>query len=163
MHGPQLAMKRSQSECLVLNPRICSPAPVYNKKASRIGVNVARELFDVPATIQEFEFEVEESSMPNLFKAKSCIFRTGTDSFNEWSSESGFSGTVIPGESESPTRASSKNPLSQDSLFEEISMELPCRTSNPIVHDTKFRRNNQKPCGFPFYSLQVNGINTSNL
>jgi len=82
MQGSQLAIKRSHSECLShsLGSRIYSPSPV--KKASRIGVNVARELFDIPPKIEEFEYDFEEDApiRPGIFKAKSCIFRTGADS-----------------------------------------------------------------------------------
>jgi len=162
MHASHLTVKRSQSECLILTPRIYSPSPVY-KKASRIGANVARELFDIPPTIQEFDFEAEEPALLNLFKAKSCIFRAGADSFSEWGVEAGFSGSGVTGELESPRRESTKEASSQESLFEEITVEIPSRTSNPIVFDSKFRRNNQTSCGFPFYALHSNDINTSNL
>jgi len=81
MQGSQLAIKRSHSECLghSLGSRIYSPSPV--KKASRIGVNVARELFDIPPKIEESEFDFEDAPfIPGIIKAKSCIFRTGPDS-----------------------------------------------------------------------------------
>jgi hypothetical protein len=164
MHGSHLGIKRSQSECLILSSRIYSPSPINNKKASRISRNVARELFDnIPPKIEEFEFDMDEASVPGFTKAKSCIFRSAADSSNEWSSESGLSGNGVPGECESPARAGSKNPLCQDSIFEDVSEEMPCRTSNPIVYDTEFRRYDKKNCGFPFYSIHANGPDASNL
>ncbi len=43
---PQLVMKRSQSECISFPSPVFSPSPM--KRASRIGFNVAKELFDFP-------------------------------------------------------------------------------------------------------------------
>lgn len=163
MHGSHLAIKRSQSECLILGPKIVSPSPI-NKRGSRLGNTLARELYDnIPPRIEEFESEAEESFAPRFFKAKSCIFQSGTDSSNEWSSESGFSGFGAPGELESPPRDFNRNPFCQDGPVEGVTVDLPSRTSNPIVYDSKFRRNDQKGCGFPLYSLQTTGLRTSNL
>jgi hypothetical protein len=160
MHGPHLAIKRSNSECLTISSRIYSPSPI--KRASRIGANIARELFDIPPRIDEFEFEVDEEPLPTFIKAKSCIFRTMQDSSNEWSSESGFSGNCTSGELESPTRIGTKNPSSQDTIFEDVTVEIPCRTSNPIVFDSNFKRYDQV-CRFSHYNLQSSGINASDL
>jgi hypothetical protein len=156
-------MKRSQSECLTLNSRIYSPSPI-NKKVSRICVNVARELFDIPPQIDEFDFDMDCTPLPNFGKSKSYAFRTDTDySSTEWSSESGLSGNGVPGDCESPTRGATKNPMSQDTIFEEISAEIPSRTSNPIVFDTKFKRYDQKKAfGFQLYSINSKGLNATN-
>jgi len=156
MHSTQLAMKRSHSECLGIGARIYSPSPV--KKASRISTNVARELFAIPPRIEEFEFDFEEAAapVPGIFKAKSCIFRIGQDSSIEWSSDS--SGTGTSGELESPTRSGSKNPFQDSILEEDITVEIPCRTSNPIINDKNFARHEQKGCGFQF----LNALKTSN-
>ncbi len=176
MHGSHLAMKRSHSECLGIESRIYSPSPI--KKASRISTNVARELFAIPPRIEEFEFDFEEPApVPGIFKAKSCIFRIGQgqDSsmysifldflinfyHSEWSSDS--SGTGTSGDLESPTRSSiTKNPLFQDSILEDITVEIPCRTSNPIINDKNFHKPEQKGCGFQFLSLQSRALKTSN-
>jgi len=161
MHGSHLAMKRSNSECLGIGSRIYSPSPI--KKASRISTNVARELFAIPPRIEEFEFDFEEPApIPGIFKAKSCIFRIGQgqDSSIEWSSDS--SGTGTSGELESPTRSVTKNPLFQDSILEDITVEIPCRTSNPIINDKNFAKPEQKGCGFQFLNLQSRALKTSN-
>jgi len=161
MHGSHLAMKRSHSECLGISSRIYSPSPI--KKASRISTNVARELFAIPPRIEEFEFDFEEPApISGIFKAKSCIFRIGQgqDSSNEWSSDS--SGTGTSGELESPTRSITKNPLFQDSILEDITVEIPCRTSNPIINDKNFAKHEQKGCGFQFLNLQSRALKTSN-
>jgi len=174
MHSSHLAMKRSHSECLGIGARIYSPSPI--KKASRISTNVARELFAIPPRIEEFEFDFEEAApIPGIFKAKSCIFRIGQDSsmykifliylsninFSEWSSDS--SGTGTSGDLESPTRSTSKNPLFQDDILEDITVEIPCRTSNPITNDKNFARHHeQKGCGFQFLNHQSSVLKTSN-
>jgi len=79
---------------------------------------------------------------------------------SEWSSESGLSGNGVPGECESPTRAATRNPLSQECILDDVSLEIPSRTSNPIVYDTNFRRYDQKSFGFPFY-IHSNGLNAN--
>jgi len=175
MHGSHLAMKRSHSECLGISSRIYSPSPI--KKASRISTNVARELFAIPPRIEEFEFDFEEPApISGIFKAKSCIFRIGQGqdsskynnfllffinfSHSEWSSDS--SGTGTSGELESPTRSITKNPLFQDSILEDITVEIPCRTSNPIINDKNFAKHEQKGCGFQFLNLQSRALKTSN-
>jgi len=123
---------------------------------------VARELFAIPPRIEEFEFDFEEAApIPGIFKAKSCIFRIGQDSSIEWSSDS--SGTGTSGDLESPTRSTSKNPLFQDDILEDITVEIPCRTSNPITNDKNFARHHeQKGCGFQFLNHQSSVLKTSN-
>ena len=80
MHGPRIGIQRSQSECLILGPKIISPSPV-NRKASRISTVVAQELYaSVPPRIEEFEVEADDAFIPRFFKAKSCIFQSGSDS-----------------------------------------------------------------------------------
>jgi hypothetical protein len=163
MHGSHLLLKRSQSECLIaFGSRIYSPSPI--KPASRIGATVAREIFEgMPPKIEEFEFDMDEIPLPSFSKAKSCAIRIVSDSYNEWGSESTFSGHGFSGECDSPSRSSMKNPLSQDSISEELSMEIPSRTSNPIVYDANFRQYEKKSCGFPFKGLQSSKLNPAQI
>ncbi len=69
---------------------------------------------------------------------------------SEWGLEVGLSASGVSGELESPSRESNKNPSSQESLFEDVSSEIPSRTSNPMASDPRFNRHDQKACGFPF-------------
>ena len=47
------------------------------------------------------------------------------------------------GDCESPNAQSVKNPYHQDHIFEDISSDIPTRTSNPIINDAKFKQFDQ--------------------
>jgi hypothetical protein len=132
---PQLVMKRSQSECISFPSPVFSPSPM--KRGSKIGFNVARELFDFPQS-EEMLIKPRANTTTNIMTSSVRSF--SDTSSNEWGSDS--QGSFISN-CESPSL--SKNPFFQEHIFEEeVSFELPSRTSNPLVRDVHFKRNNQK-------------------
>jgi hypothetical protein len=131
-----LSVKRSQSDRL-FQSKIISPNPI--KKSSRISLNVAREVFDLPSSMDDLDNSLPLDT-PNFIRAKVQSLYTDMDS--SWGSDSIYSNS-FHGDNESPTKINIKNPLLNDE-FEEISMEMVPRTSNPIVHDKNFIRCDQE-------------------
>jgi len=133
---PELVMKRSQSECLSFPSPIFCPSPM--KRSSKISFNLAREVFDFPQT-EEVVIKPRANTTTNIMTVQSSFVSDASS--NEWGSDS--QGSFIS-RCESPA-SFSKNPFFQEHIFEEeVSFELPSRTSNPLVRDVHFKRNNQK-------------------
>lgn len=144
-------MKRSQSECLSFPSPIFSPLPI--KKASRISSNLAKELFDLPQQLDEIPLKPRANTTPNFITVRSTILKPDSDTskyhfhltfylivFSEGSSESNNS---FMRECESPS-SFSKNPFCHEHIFEEVSFELPARSSNPIIRDACFKLNDKR-------------------
>ena len=168
-YNPELVMKRSQSECLSFPSKVFSPSP--SKRNSKISSCIAQEIFDFSSQAQNTLLKPRANTTTNIITVKSCEF--GSDSstrylilskyfliiHSEWNSDSN-SGSFMR-DCESPM-GSSKNPFYQDHIFEEVSFELPSRTSNPLVRDADFKRNN-KLVGILSHTMVPCGPNTSNL
>ena len=155
MYATELTMKRSQSECLSFPSPIFSPLPI--KKASRISSNIAKELFDLPQQLDEIPFipiKPRANTTPNFVTVRSTVLKPDSDTskylfrlrfslilISEGSSES--NGNSFMRECESPS-SFSKNPFCHDHIFENVSFELPARSSNPIIRDACFKLNDKR-------------------
>jgi len=142
MQPSRLAIKRSQSECLPLHGKIISPSPI--KQSSRISSRLASEIFDLPFEDMAFDTQKGQFSPVKPLRVRFCSARIEFGSTYEWSSDS--SCTVSShGDCESPNSQVAKNPYHQEHIFEDISADIPLRTSNPIINDATFKRFDQEP------------------
>jgi len=134
-------IKFSQSQPNTPAPSILSPSPLKKAAASRINSNVARELFStVNEEIEVDPFGRNSESPSNFMRAKFFSLRADSDSSsNEWSSDSSCS-NCLDLEFESPSKKSlTKNPFCGEQIFDEITNELPSRSSNPITNNAEFQ------------------------
>ena len=168
-HNPELIMKRSHSECLSFPSPILSPSPI--KRNSKISSSIAQEIFDFSSQADNIRLKPRANTTTNIITVKSCKFDSDSSRYlfqitfflklsSEWNSESNTSSFLR--DCESPM-GSSKNPFYQEHIFEEVSFELPSRTSNPLVRDADFKRNNQNLVGILSHTMVPCGPHTSNL
>jgi len=141
MQTSRLVIKRSQSECLPLFGKIVSPSPI--KQASHISSRLASEIFDLPSITSNLEAQNGHFSPVKPLRVRFCSAKIEYVSPLEWSSDS--SGTISShGDCESPNAHVAKNPYHQEHIFEDISADIPLRTSNPIINDANFKRFGQQ-------------------
>jgi len=124
-------VKRSVSESLPITHKIISPSPI--KTTHRVSIDVLRELSDC---------SYDELIIQKRYHSASAVIpgRGNGKSDNESSNDS-ISDSLSPSlEIESPNRVT-RNPFYSDHLLpEDISIEIPFRTSNPVVHDANFNQ-----------------------
>lgn len=77
MENSEFNIKRSYSECLNQSSQIYCPSP---SRASRISLNVAREVFDFSSSSDEGENIMRSISASSLTKVKFFSLQTDTDS-----------------------------------------------------------------------------------
>jgi len=146
-----LSVKRSQSDRL-FQSKIISPSPI--RKPSRISLNVAREVFDLPSSIDDLDSSSPSQDTSNFIRAKFYSLCADNDfSNNEWGSDSSYSNS-FHGDNDSPAKLNIKNQLLSDE-FEEISAEIVPRASNPIVHDKNFIKCDQEALQINLYPTLV--------
>jgi len=138
MESVPLNVKRSQSDNLAFQSKIVSPSPI--RKTSKISLNLAKELFDLPSSMEETDSTNFFGNPSNLYKSKFFSLRTETESPNSLSLESSCSSSVQD-ECESP-KPLTRSYLVIDELEEAVEEIVP-RASNPIVNDVNFMRCNQ--------------------
>jgi len=152
MEQPALNVKRSQSENLTLRSVIISPSPI--RKPSRISFNVAREVFDLPSSLDELDNNAINGNFPGFVLSKFHSVRTEGDSGSEWGTDSSNSNSM-QGDFESPAKINVKNQLLIDGSDDSFSEIVP-RAHNPIIHDINFKRcNNQETLKLNFGSTFV--------
>jgi len=151
MDHMKLNTYNNQPENLPLSSKIVSPAPI--RKTSKISFNIARELFDLPSSVEESDSNNINFMASPFFQAKFYNLRNDVESPNEWSMESSSSDS-IQGDFESPVKPATRSYLVIDDN-EDNSMEIVPRATNPIVHDIHFMRCNQEPLKLNFASTLV--------
>jgi len=73
-----LSGTRYQSEKYVVPSKIVSPAPI--RKTSKISFNIARELFDLPSSVEETDSNSMNPLCSSFFQTKFLNLRNETDS-----------------------------------------------------------------------------------
>jgi hypothetical protein len=153
MEQTYLNVKRSQSDNFSLHSSIISPSPI--RKPSRISFNVAREIFDLPSSMDELDNNTMNASWPGVILTKYHSTRTDGDSGSEWGTDSSNSNS-IQGDFESPAKINVKSQLLVDGSDDSFSEIVPERVHNPIIHDINFMRcNNQETLKFNIGSTFV--------
>jgi len=148
MESVALNVKRSQSENLSFQSKIVSPSPI--RKSSKISLNVAKELFDLPSSLEEVDSNNMYGNASSLYKAKLFSLRNDTESPNSISFDS-RSSSSIQEDCDSPSKPLTRSYLVVDETEEQITEIVP-RASNPIVNDVKFMRCDQEPLKLNFAS-----------
>ncbi len=152
----ELIVKRSYSECL--SSPILSPSPI--KRNSKLSSSLAREVFDFSSETTNVLLKPRANTTNNIVTVSTSPSKFDCDSSSLWTSDS--NGSSFMKDCESPV-ASIKNPFYQEYIFEEVTHELPSRTSNPIVRDACFTRNNKISIGTLSRMLATSEPHTSNL
>ena len=78
MESVPLNVKRSQSDNLTFQSKIVSPSPI--RKTSKISLNLAKELFDLPSSLEETDSTHMFGNPSSLYKSKFFSLRTETES-----------------------------------------------------------------------------------
>jgi len=141
MQNSKLVMKRCQSECLPYQAQIVSPSPI--KLPSRLNSRLASEIFDMASDSSDASGLSEHLIYSKPSRARFCSARIDYEFTKEWNSESSCT-TSSQGDCDSPNGMITKNPYHQEHIFEEIAADIPTRSSNPIINDSKFKRNDGK-------------------
>jgi len=126
--------------------KIVSPSPI--KQGSLISSRLASEIFDISLVTSN-----SESSLSNLTKlspvrplrVRFCSARMEYESGTSESSSESSCTTSSQGDCDSPNMMVSRNPYHQENIFEDISADLPCRSSNPLINDSTFVKLNKEP------------------
>jgi len=141
MQDYKISVRRTQSEFLP-QMKIVSPSPM--KQSSLISSRVASEIMDISLPTSMSESSLSKLSPMKPLRVRFCSARIECETGVEWSSESSCTNSS-QGDCDSPNMMMAKNPYHQENIFEDISADLPCRSSNPITNDSNFVKLNKEP------------------